>query len=650
MEFRHDINAMRGLAVIGVLLFHFLPETAPGGYVGVDTFFVISGFLMTSIIVGATDRGSFTLLSFYMSRVNRIVPALAVVCATLAVLGWFFLPPRDYAQLALHAGSSVTFLSNFVYWMQADYFDAAAHEKWLLHTWSLSVEWHFYLLYPLLVMAVIRVLGRDRLKHSLGVLLVLGAAGSFALAYKAPVTAFYLLPARVWELLAGAMVFLAAPKVPAAWRRPLAYAGIICVVACFWLVDGDTPWPGPMALLPVAGTAAVIAACANSDPLFVNRPAAWLGRISYSLYLWHWPIAVLGNYLQVSGQTWFVITGLAASVLLGAMSFHFIEERRAFYSIRARSWPGAMRSPVVIGAGLVAIACGAIYAGKGIPSRASAHFEEAMALQTMPMRGNGYCSRTFNLEPQAAADTSLTECRLGDRNRPVTGLLFGDSYAASYEPFWDETGKDMGFALHSATTNWCFPAFSHHYIVRQRPKARVQCRINRDFVQRDGGNYRFAIFAANWSRVLEDGFMDDVEQAAIELAGRGTKIIIMPSPIYYDTDVDRRFATAAFNRAHFDVKRIGRGNDVGARAGNERLARFAARHEGIYFIDRDTLFGTRETYRHGGFDVPISLDGHHLSLGGSLDLARSGPTAGCREAVAPSAACQLLKEATAPGN
>ena len=147
--FRHDINGLRAWAVMAVVLYHFGVPGFAGGFVGVDVFFVISGFLMTSIIISGLEQGRFSLWSFYLARARRIIPALLVLCISLLVLGWFWLPSADYKMLGTHAATALAFVSNLKFWREAGYFDAASHEKWLLHTWSLSVEWQFYILLPL---------------------------------------------------------------------------------------------------------------------------------------------------------------------------------------------------------------------------------------------------------------------------------------------------------------------------------------------------------------------------------------------------------------------------------------------------------------------------------------------------------------------
>ena len=154
MQFRKDINGLRAIAVIGVVLFHFNPSWMPGGFAGVDVFFVISGFLMTKIIFRGLEQDSFSVLKFYVARANRIIPALSLLCLVLLSVGWLFLSPLEYRALGKHIVSSITFISNIIYWTESGYFDAASQGKWLLHTWSLSLEWQFYIIYPLILVAM----------------------------------------------------------------------------------------------------------------------------------------------------------------------------------------------------------------------------------------------------------------------------------------------------------------------------------------------------------------------------------------------------------------------------------------------------------------------------------------------------------------
>ncbi|GAL07089.1 O-antigen acetylase [Photobacterium aphoticum] len=205
MKFRADINGLRALAVIAVVLFHFNPSWVPGGFAGVDVFFVISGFLMTGIIFRGFENSNFSIINFYVARANRIIPALSVVCLALLVFGWFYLTPLDYRALGKHVTSSMGFLSNVIYWRESGYFDTASHSKWLLHTWSLSVEWQFYMIYPVVLVLLKKCMSLTNIKR----LLVAGTTIGFILSayatYRWPNPAYFLLPTRAWEMMMGGL-------------------------------------------------------------------------------------------------------------------------------------------------------------------------------------------------------------------------------------------------------------------------------------------------------------------------------------------------------------------------------------------------------------------------------------------------------------
>ena len=327
-EFRDDINGLRAWAVAAVLLFHFQVPGFSAGFIGVDIFFVISGFLMTGIVLRGLENGNFSLWQFYMARARRIIPALMLLIAVLLVLGWFWLPTPDYKSLGSQSAYSLSFLSNIHYWRSAGYFDSAAHEKWLLHTWSLGIEMQFYILYPVFALVVWKIrAGITAFAWSLVALFVVSLALSIIASSWKPVAAFYLLPTRGWELAAGGLVFLLSRN-QGHWKQYgslLNGVGLLLWGVGFSVIDSSFPWPSGWALLPVIGTGLIILASQNDARLMVNPLAGWLGNISYSMYLWHWPLVVALYFLGVEEQWLWVVAGLLLSLLLGYISFKFIE-------------------------------------------------------------------------------------------------------------------------------------------------------------------------------------------------------------------------------------------------------------------------------------------------------------------------------------
>ncbi|MGL4938950.1 acyltransferase family protein [Shewanella sp.] len=356
--FRHDINGLRAWAVVAVVLYHFGVPGFAGGFVGVDVFFVISGFLMTGIIITGLERGNFSLWSFYLARARRIIPALLVLCATLLILGWFWLPNADYKMLASHVGTAVAFVSNLKFWREAGYFDAASHEKWLLHTWSLSVEWQFYILLPLGCLLLWHWFGKR------GVKLALVAAGLLSLALSVyasdrwPGAAFYLLPTRAWEMLAGGLVWWATrtQPMPRQWAALAEGVGIALIILAITTFDPAMQWPGYLALVPVVGAMLVLAANNQHSWLTANPLARHLGASSYSIYLWHWPLVVLLTYAGEQATPQWIVLGVLGSLVLGELSLRGVENPTRKGFAKFGIWSQSCQLVVVTGAvGLAAV-------------------------------------------------------------------------------------------------------------------------------------------------------------------------------------------------------------------------------------------------------------------------------------------------------
>lgn len=327
--FRMDINGLRALAVTAVVLFHFGLGGLNGGFSGVDVFFVISGFLMSGIIVSGLQQQRFSILSFYWARARRILPALIVVCVAMLIVGWVLLAPSDYKTLGRHARQSLILLSNLIYPKEAGYFDGVSQGKWLLHIWSLSVEWQYYLLLPLILAATWRLLPSRRAMTAVHLGLLLASfATCVALTRSNPVEAFYFLQSRAWEMLLGGLCWLlgATPRLPLLARRSLEVGGLLLIVGSAFVLDSADAWPGFLALLPTLGTAMVLLARQEHSLWSNNRVVGWLGSRSYSLYLWHWPlVAGLFYFYRQDNAAW-IAAALLLTLLLGELSYRLIEQ------------------------------------------------------------------------------------------------------------------------------------------------------------------------------------------------------------------------------------------------------------------------------------------------------------------------------------
>ena len=321
--FRKDINGLRAIAVIVVVLFHFNADWMPGGFAGVDIFFVISGFLMTGIIFRGIEQHNFSVLKFYIARANRIIPALSVLCFVLFVFGWFYLTPMDYKALGKHIYGSISFLSNAMYWRESGYFETASHEKWLLHTWSLSVEWQFYLIYPIVLVAMRRFVSLQKMKTMILLGMVIGFAFCVVATYKWPDPSYYLLPTRAWEMMVGGVAYIYPFNIKSKLKIRLEWAGLLLIIASCYFISKEIPWPGYLSLLPVLGTFLIIQAQRNDSVITNNIIFQKIGTWSYSIYLWHWPIVVAIYYFSLSEI--FIYIGMLSSVFIGFLSYKYIE-------------------------------------------------------------------------------------------------------------------------------------------------------------------------------------------------------------------------------------------------------------------------------------------------------------------------------------
>ncbi len=357
--YRSDIDGLRAIAIASVVAYHGFPTLLPGGFVGVDVFFVISGYLISSHIYAEEVMGRFSLSSFYARRIRRILPALSLMVVCSLAFGWFTLTANEFELLAKHVAASATFVSNITLLHETGYFDVGSTQKPLLHLWSLGIEEQFYILWPLVLMATIRM--RLSIMWMVGVLIVLlFAHGLIATASPNDTFAFYFPTCRFWELLFGAALAVQkdnAASVPGA--RMVAAAsviGIVLLVGSIVLIEHDQPFPGWRALFPVVGTLLVILAGndAIANRTLLARPImVFIGKISYPLYLWHWPILSFQSIFLPDQErlTALVLADIAASVALAWLTYRFVEHPIRF----GRVWFPVVPGLVLCNAALLVI-------------------------------------------------------------------------------------------------------------------------------------------------------------------------------------------------------------------------------------------------------------------------------------------------------
>ncbi len=459
--YRADIDGLRALAVTLVVLFHagFQPH---GGFIGVDVFFVISGYLISGIILEEARRGTFTVAGFYDRRVRRIVPALTVLLIAGLVAGALILTPAAFAVLGKSAAFASVGLANFFFFQNTGYFDGAAQTMPLLHIWSLAVEEQFYLVWPLLLAGAVRL--SRRWPAAVGAVIALVIALSLTLALikvgQGAKSAFYQPFGRAWELAAGGAVFLAQDRLralPRAAMDLLKIAGLAAILVPAFLLTPLSSFPGANAIAPVAGAALLLlpsAAPTLASRLLAFWPLPAIGKISYSLYLWHWPVLVFALYYR-NGEPLTSVRAaglIAVSVGLAWLSWRFVEQpfRRARVRPRIVLLSGLAAGVAVAGAGL------AVDLSGGIPSRVSP------ALAAMGSANDMWawqCREHVTLAGQRRCVVGADWATAGTR-----AILWGDSHAEHLAPLLDVAGKQVGVSI--ATIRSCSAVVSEHGLKR----------------------------------------------------------------------------------------------------------------------------------------------------------------------------------------
>lgn len=343
MKYRADIDGLRGISVISVVAFHFFPYKITGGFIGVDVFFVISGFLISSILFSNLDRGDFSIVKFYDKRIRRIFPSLITVVLASLVFGWFVLLSDEYQQLGKHVLGGATFISNLILSSENGYFGNAGELKPLLHLWSLAIEEQFYIFWPLLLVFV------HKRKWNFLPMMVVVAIGSFVaniyMVDSNPTAAFYWPIYRFWELIIGGILAgmtLHRPQFLSRYSNAQSLIGFGLLVIGFVAIDKYSQFPGWWALLPTLSAFLLLSAGPNAwinRAILSNKVLVWFGLISYPLYLWHWPLISFARILEgsIDGKLTLKILLLLASVLLAWLTYKFIETPLRFKSNKKTS-------------------------------------------------------------------------------------------------------------------------------------------------------------------------------------------------------------------------------------------------------------------------------------------------------------------------
>ncbi|MFK7848607.1 MAG: acyltransferase family protein [Rhodothermales bacterium] len=448
MHHRDEIDGLRAFAVMPVVFFHLGIPPFTGGFIGVDIFFVISGYLITSIVLKEIEAGKFSIVNFYERRIRRIFPALFAVILVCIPISMFIMIPTEFESFSKSIISTITFTSNILFWQEVGYFETVAEEKPLLHTWSLAVEEQFYLIFPLIMLAILTLSG----KKTLLFILILSTLASLILSSFAsvnyPIPNFYLIPTRAWELSAGCFCALANITTKKGIAEILAAFGLATVLISIFLFDSLTPFPSHLTVLPVVGTCLIILFARKTivETILSLRVFVWIGLLSYSIYLWHQPLSAFSKLAGIFSTTPIFLTSYFALLFcLSILSYKFVEIpfRRMTFINRKRVF--------LLSAGAATIL---LFAGVfGITSNgAKFRFSDQQLTLIEPSSSEYACEAYVSDEIEYAKS-----CLIGDANSDFKIALIGDSHADALASELFKEFDEKSIAVERIFSDYCHP-------------------------------------------------------------------------------------------------------------------------------------------------------------------------------------------------
>jgi peptidoglycan/LPS O-acetylase OafA/YrhL len=634
LEYRPDIDCLRAFAVIAVIGFHYELPGFGGGFVGVDVFFVISGYVISRLIWAGLAADSFSFLTFYERRARRLLPSLYLLIVVTGIAGYFLVPPSDYRMFFGSAISTLLFSSNIFFWMQTGYFDLPTMGKVLIHTWSLSVEEQFYFLFPLITWLWSKLFRDPTSKSSLALVI----SGTMALCIldellikNSAAAAFYLAPLRAWEFLIGGIAFFLHRWSPVRFsvRCVFGFIGLALMLIPAVMFRPETRFPGLHALIPCLGAALSIIAF-NQDEGRPRLPfedaGAFVGRLSYALYLWHWPVFVLGRAalpLDVASSNAGTVALLASSALLAYLS-HIVVERPARVCI---AWNGLRVSGLIAGTAAVLIATGVHgfshegYAGRFPPSQERMLRYNAQSVEPY------YRTHSCFLQP----DEPLSNYDSSACLTPAAGrrniLLAGDSIAAHHAWALRDGLPAETYHLMQLTFAACAP-----FVELQQEFSRSCNDANRLLREQIRARRPAAVIvSANWRVYVDvygqsaepgfDGYLDALLKAAEDA---GIPVLLLGPSLEFPAPL----AQTLFNyeRLHLPVANSLTPVEASFKA-DERLWRIARSHPGVQYVSvLDAICSMRNCPTKVDPETPITWDVIHLTPEGSkLVLSKLKP-------------------------
>ncbi|MGC6388422.1 acyltransferase family protein [Ewingella sp. S1.OA.A_B6] len=599
IKYRSDIDGLRAVAIIPVVFFHVGYEFFKGGYVGVDVFFVISGYLITTILLNSMNNGTYSLLEFYERRIRRIIPTLICVMVFILVASPFFLTPDNYYFLPKEIIGTLLFSSNIVSWLKSDYFSNNSEQRPLLHTWSLGIEEQFYIIFPVLIILTFKYF-KKHLKHILLITTIISFALSAYFTSSHISGAFYMLPTRYWELSFGALIaagFFVKPK-SKPLNETLSIIGVILITYSITSFTSSDIFPGYIAIVPVLGATLLILSAEETliGNVLSSKPLVLIGSISYSLYLWHWPLIVFSRDKYIINTHLGNFGVIALSFLLAWLSTKFIESkfRNKTKYTRKKIFTYAIYSYLVIF--FISIL---VLTLKGWPKRLSDGQLDVLK------SAHDYSPTRVKCHFNKGIPDPSSYCILGDEMKTTNTIVWGDSHGAEISNSLSKYSR-----LYAVTYSACPPAIGYN------PDDRPECLTHNKNVITfilNKKNIKTVILAANYNLYDKNNksneFYNDFQKTISLLLKSGKRVLVLdqiPSP---GVDIPNTLAnsrvlinkTFKYNSKSFDKVKL-------------------APNAQVFHYEKNLCSELVCNMIYKGY--PISFDDNHLSMHTANSLAQ----------------------------
>lgn len=629
--YRHDIDGLRGIAVLAVILFHINKNWMPGGFVGVDIFFVISGYLISQHIYQSALSGTFSYRDFYARRIKRIAPAMLVMVAVTVLAAKCLLLPEDVPGVTKSAIASIVSLGNVYFWHFQDvsYFAQSSAELPLLHLWSLGVEEQFYMVWPILAVVGIRF-GWLRF---LGAMLLLATA-SVAIAQwgftVSPSFTYYMLPSRASELLIGAIAaaLVSAPRHQwiAGASAPMAMTGWLLLVLSLIFIREDMVFPGLYSLPPTIGTALLLLSGTKNNALGTQvlkfKPLLWVGAVSYSAYLWHWPLLAFFRYGYGEPTVLQGVAMLVLTLVLAWLSYRYVEQGTRHIALTR--WPSIYGSFAGVSVALLAICVLVQQSDRVLPQLSDARYASSLsALRALDLNTVDF---TYICQRKALHMSELNNpaCVLGaGGDDPAKVLLLGDSNAAHYVGIIATFAKQAGFVFKNLEVGSC-PALMGRVDPYIDPKRVNDCTHSQRAWKQAIADADVLIFGGSWNEYegKSKQFLPALMQQVREYTAQGKKVILMGKiPDISGFDRKCREKALTFPRKNCGVSTNPLTPEIASV--NARLSAFANSTTDVSYFDATTyLCPNNQCSPYGAAGENLYFDRHHLSMKGSWELGQ----------------------------